>query len=81
MKRASALKTILRTYLVQNVNLNSVGVQPADLVIHPDVSDFDITEFTRAGEMAEIGKQTALQAIPQIKRLLSQVDDRLFVEN
>ena len=81
MRRASALNTIMRTYLVQNVNMNSVGVQPADLVIHPDVTEFDITEFTRAGEMAEIGKQTALQALPQIKRLLAQVDDRLFAEN
>ncbi len=32
--------------------MNSVGVQPADFVIAPDVTSFDISEFTRADEMA-----------------------------
>jgi len=78
MKSASMLQTIMRTYVVQNVNMNSVGVQPADFVIQPDVSEFDITEFTRADEMAAIGEKTAVTSMPQLKRLLSKVDDKLF---
>ncbi len=50
MKPASVIKTILRTYVVQNVNMNSVGVAPADFVIEPDVTEFDITEFARAAK-------------------------------
>lgn len=78
MKSASAIKTILRTYVVQNVNMNSVGVAPADFVIEPDVSEFDITEFTRADEMSKIGAETTRQCMPKLKDLLSRIDDKLY---
>jgi predicted acylesterase/phospholipase RssA/CRP-like cAMP-binding protein len=78
MKSASVLETIMRTYVVQNVNMNSVGVQPADFVIQPDVRDFDITEFSRADEMSAIGAETALELLPKLKQILSRVDDKLF---
>jgi len=81
MKPASAIKTILRTYVVQNVNMNSVGVAPADFVIQPDVTQFDITEFTRADEMAAIGKQTALESMPRLKELLAHYDKQLFASD
>ena len=78
MKSASAIKTILRTYVVQNVNMNSVGVAPADFVIQPDVTGFDITEFTRADEMADIGAKTTQEAIPKLKEYLADFDKELF---
>ena len=78
MKSASVLETIMRTYVVQNVNMNSVGVQPADFVIQPDVRDFDITEFSRADEMSVIGAKIARESLPKLKQLLSRVDDKLF---
>jgi len=78
MKRASAISTILRTYVVQNVNMNSVGVAPADFVIQPDLSEFGITEFTRADEMAEIGKSKTRELIPKLKEILSSIDPQLF---
>ncbi len=80
MKSASVMKTILRTYVVQNVNMNSVGVAPADFVIQPDVTGFDITEFTRADEMAAIGAETTLQSIAKLKKLLRTFDAELFPE-
>ena len=78
MKSASAIKTILRTYVVQNVNMNSVGVAPADFVIQPDVTGFDITEFTRADEMAAIGAETTRKAIPKLREYLADFDKELF---
>jgi NTE family protein len=80
MKGASVLATIMRTYVVQNVNMNSVGVQPADFVIQPNMSEFNSTEFSRADEMASIGKETAIQSMPELKSLLSRIDDKLFVK-
>ncbi len=79
MKPASTLQTLLRTFLVQNVNMNSVGVQPADFVIQPDVNAFGSTEFTRADEMSAIGQATAYDSLPQLKKLLAQVDPQLCV--
>ena len=78
MKSASAFETILRTYLVQNLNMNSVGEEPADFVIQPNVSKFDLTEFMRADEMSAIGEETTLKAIPELKTLLAKLDKQLF---
>jgi predicted acylesterase/phospholipase RssA/CRP-like cAMP-binding protein len=78
MRRASTLQTVLRSFLVQSVNMNSVGVQPADVVIEPDVTGFDLSEFSRTDEIAAIGEATAKTAVPKIQELLRQLDDRLF---
>lgn len=58
--------------------MNSVGVQPADVVIEPDVTGFGTTQFSRADELAAVGEAAALQAIPNIKNLLQKVDKQLF---
>lgn len=78
MTSASILQTILRSYLVQSVNMHSFGVQPADVVIEPDVTGIDLSEFSRTNELAAIGEKATLEAIPKIKSLLSQLDDQLF---
>lgn len=78
MKPGSFLKTMLRTYLVQNMNMNSIGVAPADIVIQPDVSGFDLTEFVRAREMSDIGAEAAQKMLPKLKEFLSDVDEQLF---
>jgi predicted acylesterase/phospholipase RssA len=77
-RRPSTIQTILRSLLVQNYSLNAIGVQPADVVIAPDVTGIDPTEFMRAKELAAIGEAAALEQIPNIKRLLSRLDPQLF---
>jgi predicted acylesterase/phospholipase RssA/CRP-like cAMP-binding protein len=78
MKRASTLQTVLRSYLVQSVNMNSIGVQPADIVIEPDVSSFQLTEFAKTDQLSAVGEETALDSIQQIKQQLSHLDNRLY---
>jgi NTE family protein len=70
--------TILRSLLVQNHNLNAFGVQPADVVIEPDVTGVDSAEFMRAKELAAIGEAAALEQVPKIRRLLNRLDPLLF---
>ncbi len=74
----SFLKVIMRGHLVQSFNMNAVGVQPADVVIEPDVTAFDLSEFERTDELAVVGEHTAVEAIAEIKRLLSKLDPELF---
>jgi NTE family protein len=78
MKSPSTLKTILRSLLVQNHNLNDIGVRAADVVIAPDVTGFDLTAFMRAKELAVVGEQAALAQIPRIQQLLTRLDSELF---
>lgn len=78
MRSASAIQTVLRSFLVQSKNVNAIGVAPADYVIEPDVTGFELTEFTRTDELAAIGEETTLQAMPQVKQLLNRLDSALF---
>src|SRR4029078_7863483 len=78
MRPASTIQTILRSFLVQSTSVTAIGVQPADFVIEPDVTGFQLTEFSRTDELAAIGEQATRQAIPQIRQLLHRLDDRLF---
>jgi predicted acylesterase/phospholipase RssA len=77
-KKPGIFPTILRSLLVQNYNLNAFGVQPADVVIEPDVTGIDPSEFMRAKELAAIGETAALEQIPKIYRLLNRLDPQLF---
>ena len=78
MKSASILQTVLRSSLVQNVSVNAIGIQPADFVIELDVSEFETTDFVLTDQMAAIGEKTTRDLIPQMKKLLSQLDKELF---
>lgn len=78
MRSASTIQTLLRSYLVQSHSVNSIGVQPADFVIEPDVTRFELSEFTRTDELAAVGEQSTLEAIPQIRMLLNRLDNELF---
>jgi len=78
MVTPSDLRTLLRTLEVQNFNLNRIGVQPADVVIEPDVVNFDLSEFARAKELARKGEEAARALVPRIRRLLARLDAGLF---
>ena len=78
MRAPSSLRTLLRTLEVQNVSLNAIGVRPAEMVIEPEVTDFDLSEFMRARELFAVGEQAALAQIPKIQHLLARVDPLLF---
>jgi hypothetical protein len=64
--------------MVQDYNMNSVGVQPADFVLAPDVTSFDISEFTRADEMARIGEATTNASVAKLRKMLRRLDSKLF---
>jgi predicted acylesterase/phospholipase RssA/CRP-like cAMP-binding protein len=77
-KRPSIVQTLLRSLLVQNHGLNALGVRPADVVIEPDVTGIDLTEFVRAKEFAAIGAAAAREQIPGIQLQLNRLDPQLF---
>jgi NTE family protein len=74
----SSIQVIMRQTMIQGYKMNSVGIQPADFVIAPDVTSFDISEFTRADEMARIGETTTNAAVASLRKMLSKLDSKLF---
>ena len=74
----ATIQVIMRQTMVQDYNMNSVGVQPADFVLAPDVTSFDISEFTRADEMARIGEATTDASVANLRKMLSRLDAKLF---
>jgi predicted acylesterase/phospholipase RssA len=77
-KRPTVVQTLLRSLLVQSHSLRAIGAQPADVVIEPEVIDFDLSEFMRARELFAVGEQAALAQIPRIQQLLARLDPVLF---
>ena len=77
-RRPGVMPTIVRSLLVQNYNLNAFGVQPADVVIEPDVTSIDPSHFSRAKELAAIGEAATLEQVPKLHRLLNRLDPQLF---
>ena len=77
-KKPAMVPTLLRSLLVQNHCLNAHGVQPAHMVIEPDVTGFDPAEFARTRELAAVGEAAAVAQIPRIRKLLSRLDPQLF---
>ena len=78
MRTPSSVQTLFRTLEVQNFNLNAIGVRGAEVVIEPDVTAFDLSEFMRAKELAAAGEKAALVQVSKIKQLLARLDAGLF---
>lgn len=74
----ASLQVLMRQNLIQSRSMNAVGVKPADFVIAPDVTAFDISEFTRADEMAVIGDSAVEASVSELKGMLSKLDPKLF---
>jgi len=74
----STIQVIMRQTMIQNYSMNSIGVQPADFVVAPDVTSFDISEFTRVEEMALIGEATTNATVAKLRKMLSRLDSKLF---
>jgi predicted acylesterase/phospholipase RssA/CRP-like cAMP-binding protein len=74
----STIQVMMRQTMIQGYNMNSVGVQPADFVIAPDVTSFDISEFTRVDEMALIGEATTNATVANLHKMLCRLDSKLF---
>jgi predicted acylesterase/phospholipase RssA len=78
MRRASTIQTLLRSYLVQSHSVNALGVQPADFVIEPDVTGFELSAFGETPAIAAVGDQTAGGVIAPIRTMLARLDPQLF---
>lgn len=74
----STPQVIMRQNMIQHYNMNSLGVQAADFVIAPDVTSFEMSEFTRADEMAHVGETTTNATVAELRKMLCQLDSKLF---
>ncbi len=74
----ATLQVLMRQNMIQHHSMNAVGVQPADFVIAPDVTSFDLSEFTRADEMARIGETTTNANAAKLLTMLNKLDSKLF---
>lgn len=74
----ATVQVMMRQNLLQSYSMNAVGVGPADFVISPDVSSFDLAAFTQADEMAAIGESATQESIAQLKAMLRKLDPQLF---
>jgi NTE family protein len=78
MKVPSTAQSAIRVRTVQDRNIRALGTTAADMVIEPDVSTVDVSDFQHAPQIAEYGRLAAEQAIPELRRILHRIDSQLF---
>jgi predicted acylesterase/phospholipase RssA/CRP-like cAMP-binding protein len=78
MREAGALDTLFRIFESQAHHLSRFRNKAVDFWISPDVSGFGIAEFHRTSEIAQAGETAALRAIPDLKRQLADLEERLI---
>ncbi|MGI9473095.1 MAG: patatin-like phospholipase family protein [Rubripirellula sp.] len=81
MRIPSRRAAMIRTRAVQDRNIRSIGGGAADLVVEPDVSHVQITDFKNAATIAQLGRVAAEEMMPQIKLALHEMDAQLFPLN
>ena len=78
MKDAGVLDTLFRIFESQAHHLGKFRNQAVDFWIKPDVSGFGLAEFHRTAEIAGAGEAAALEKIPELKRHLADLEERLL---
>ena len=78
MKVPSTAQSFIRMRTVQDRNIRSIGGSAADLVIEPDVSTVELSDFQNAPKIAVLGRTATEAAIPQLRKILHNIDAELF---
>ncbi len=78
MKKPSGTASLIRTRTVQDRNIRAIGGAAADIVIEPDVSTVELTDFKNADKIAKLGYTAAEEALPELQRVLHEMDPQLF---
>jgi NTE family protein len=78
MKVPSGVAALTRMRTVQARNIRSLGGSAADIVIESDVSTVKLTDFKNAKRTAELGRDAAEKALPELKSILHEMDPQLY---
>ena len=68
----------MRQAMIQNYNMNSVGVQPADFVIAPTLPG-STSPSSRSRRNGDYCREHDPRRVQQLKSMLSKLDAKLFV--
>ena len=78
MKKAGALDTLFRIFESLAHNMGKIHNRAVDFWIKPDTSRFGLAAFHRTAEIAAVGEAAALEAIPELKQRLIELEKRLL---
>ena len=78
MKAPSGTAALIRMRTVQDRNIRNLGGGAADIVIEPDVSAVELADFKNAKKIAKLGRDAAEEALPELKRILHEMDPELY---
>lgn len=76
--KAGTVSTMTRVRVVQDRNLRVFGASSADMMISPDVSQVQLSDFVKAREIAQAGRVATEACLDDLKRRLHDIDAALF---
>jgi predicted acylesterase/phospholipase RssA len=80
MRRPGTFQTLRRVLETQDHALKAIDAQAADILIEPDATHFDMADFSRTREIAELGEAVAEQAIGNLKAMIGELEKRAMQE-
>ena len=70
-KAADMLQILLQTFTIMSKSINGFELKEADLVVRPALTHVGSAAFSERRRSIEAGRQAMLQALPQLRELLS----------
>jgi NTE family protein len=58
------------------ITRSRLAIDPADLVLRPDLTDFQLMDFHRAREAIDVGRAHVAQVAPQLEPVVAQLLER-----
>lgn len=78
MRTPSGTAALIRMRTVQDRNIRNLNGGAADIVIEPDVSAVELADFKNARKIAKLGRDAAEKGLPELKRILHEMDPQLY---
>ena len=76
MRHPGPIETVLRVNEVQDYGISALRTAAVDLLIAPDTSAFDFSDFSRANELADAGEAAAVGLATQLKQMIADLEVR-----
>jgi NTE family protein len=71
-KEPNLIQVMMQSFYITTYTMGRLAMEKADIVIEPDVAHIGASEFSKALELIQHGREAARKALPEIRRKLGE---------
>jgi NTE family protein len=72
-KEPNIIQVMMQSLYITTYTVGRHAIEKADIIIEPDVAHIGSSDFSKASELIQHGREAALKALPEIKRRLKNL--------